>query len=102
MTAEKKGLQGLQGLKAIDRVKAPYPEEVLARARATTLPEWVKEAVVQAATRRADPPCLVGCGRVSEFFAMGNEARFGHVCRRCWEALEEPERARYAERKSQT
>lgn len=39
------------------------------------------------------------CGEPSVFFAKGNDAGYGHVCRACWEAFDEPERGRYAERR---
>lgn len=42
-------------------------------------------------------PCRVsGCFRPSVHFAMGNVARFGHVCAECWETFSEAERGLYA------
>lgn len=39
------------------------------------------------------------CCEPSEFYAKDNFARYGHVCRECWEGFDEPEREQYAERR---
>ena len=40
------------------------------------------------------------CGRPSEFHAKDDTAKYGHVCRQCWEGFPEAERAEYAERQT--
>ncbi len=39
----------------------------------------------------------VRCGQPSALHALGNEARYGHVCRECWEAFDEEEQEWYGE-----
>lgn len=38
------------------------------------------------------------CGEPSSFYATDERARYGHVCRACWERLDVDERAYYRER----
>ena len=42
-------------------------------------------------------PCRVpGCERPSLYYAMGNVARYGHVCAECWAKLTDAEKGLYA------
>ncbi len=60
--------------------KKPYPCRKYLDSGGVVAPEWERPR----------------CGGPSCYFALGNDAKYGHVCEACWKEFEAAEQALYA------